>query len=86
MVHQAQVFCSRETEGGSFGGRDRDSSSSFEVKTETKVVRLYSVAVVTVLPRLVKTEKVVVHLMDVIGTVPHLLAMIENFHLLTVMK
>jgi hypothetical protein len=57
-----------------------------EVKTETKVVRLYSVAVVTVLPRLVKTEKVVVHRMDVIGTVPHLLAMIEKVHLLTVMK
>jgi hypothetical protein len=57
-----------------------------EVETETKVVRLYSVAVVTVLPRLVKTEKVVVHRMDVIGTVPHLLAMIEKVHLLTVMK
>ena len=29
MVPQAQVFCSRDREGGSFGGRDQDSSSSF---------------------------------------------------------
>ena len=56
------------------------------VVTET-VVRLHSVAVVTVLLRLVETEKVVVvHRTDAIGTVPHLLVVIEKVHHLTVMK
>jgi hypothetical protein len=37
MVPQAQVFCSRDREGGSFGGRDRDSQSSFGGRNRDKV-------------------------------------------------
>ena len=36
MAPQAQVFCSRDREGGSFGGRDRDSQSSFGGRNRDK--------------------------------------------------